>query len=303
MLFVGNSVEFYTRFAAVIASNAKKGDTMGKTVLVTGSSSGIGRAAAKLFAARGWNVAATARNPASFASWEQTNTIMVPKLDVNDEATIVAAIAATIHRFGTIDVLVNNAGYGVFGPLEGITAEQLERQFQTNVLGTAAVIRHVLPIMRQRRSGTIVNVSSIAGRIAGPFQSAYHGTKYALEGLSESLRFELKPHGIRVKLVEPAHFKTDFIARSLQWAEHSAYEPQLGNLMAWVSHSDENAPGPEPVAETIFKAATDQSERLRYPVKGRLFLVLRAILPDAMWRSMLGAGMNRRPKGSRTGTP
>jgi hypothetical protein len=134
------------------------------------------------------------------------------------------------------------------------------------------------------------------GRIAGPFQSAYHATKYALEGLSESLRFELKPHGIHVKLVEPAHFKTDFIARSPQWAMHRAYEPQLGNLMAWVSHSDQNAPSPEPVAETIFKAATDPSERLRYPVKGRLFLVLRAILPDAIWRSMLGAGMNRRPK-------
>jgi short-subunit dehydrogenase len=117
-----------------------------------------------------------------------------------------------------------------------------------------------------------------------------------VEGLSESLAYELKAHGIRVKLVEPAHFKTRFIERSLQWASHAAYEPQAGNMRAWVEHGDRRAPSAEPVAEAIYRAATDGSTRLRYPVKGRLTLVLHAVLPSAMWRAMMGAGLTRRPK-------
>src|SRR2546428_12594266 len=193
---------------------------MTPTVLITGSSSGIGKACAQLFVARGWNVAATARDPTALAGWAPTTHALALRLDVTNEETIAAAFAATTARFGSIEVLVNNAGYGVFGPLEGITPEQLERQFQTNVFGVAAMIRHVLPIMRQRRQGTIINMSSIAGRTADPFASAYGATKFAIEGLSESLRFELKAHGVRVKLIEPGHFKTDFLTRSLHLAKH-----------------------------------------------------------------------------------
>ena len=268
---------------------------MANTVLITGTSSGIGRVTAQRFAARGWNVAATARDPASIAGWAPGNVAAI-RLDVTDESSIAAAVAATIARFGTIDVLVNNAGFGVFGPLEGITAEALQREFQTNVFGAAAMIRHVLPIMRPRRKGTIVNVSSIAGRIAGPFSSAYDASKHALEGLSESLRFELKLHGIRVKLVEPGHFKTDFTTHNLKWATHPAYESERQNWKAWMDQEHEKAPSPEPVADAIYKAATDSSDRLRIVVNGRMFLFVRAILPDAMWRSLMGAGMTRRPR-------
>jgi len=274
---------------------------MAKTVLLTGSSSGIGRTTAQLFASRGWNVAATARRPASLESWAQAKNIAALQLDVTDEASIASAVAATADRFGPIDVLVNNAGYGLFGPLEGAAAAQWEAQFQTNVFGVAAVIRHVLPMMRERRSGTIVSVSSVGGRTAAPFASGYHASKFAIEGLSESLRYELSLHGIRVKVVEPAHFKTGFISRSLQCVRHSAYEAQLDNYMAWVHHEDEKAPGPEPVAEAIWRAANDSSARLRYPVKGSLILVLTAILPDALWRSLLGDGMTRRPKARAAG--
>jgi NAD(P)-dependent dehydrogenase (short-subunit alcohol dehydrogenase family) len=233
---------------------------MAQTVLITGCSSGIGRVTAQLFAKQGWNVAATARDPASLADLAGPRVMALP-LDVTDEAAIAAAVAATSTRFDAIDVLVNNAGYGLFGPLEGVTAEQLKAQFQTNVFGAAALIRHTLPLMRQRRSGTIVNISSNGGQIAGPFATAYHATKFAIEGLSESLRFELRPHCIRVKLVEPGHVKTNFLTRSLTWATHSAYEPQLDNWMARVAQSAPRAPDCAGVATVIFAAATDHSGR------------------------------------------
>jgi NAD(P)-dependent dehydrogenase (short-subunit alcohol dehydrogenase family) len=266
------------------------------TVLITGCSSGIGLLAARLFAARGWNVVATARHTAALEGLA-SDRLLVHPLDVVDEASIATAVAATVDRFGAIDVLVNNAGFGVFGPLEGITAEQLEQQFKVNVFGMAAMIRHVLPVMRRQHRGTIINMSSIGGRIATPFVSAYYSTKFAVEGLSEALRYELKAHGIRVKLIEPAHFKTSFIERSLErWAGHASYEPQMSNMKAWVADADARAPEASPVAEMILKAATDASDRLRYPVRGGLMLAIHAVLPDSVWRVMLGAGMNRLPK-------
>ena len=266
-----------------------------QTVLITGCSSGIGRMAARLFAERGWNVAATARRPEAIADLMAPNVVLLA-LDVTDEGSVGAAVAATMERFGRIDVLVNNAGFGVFGPLEAISRADLAREFDVNVLGLAAVTRHVLPVMRQQRSGTIVNMSSIGGRLTSPLCSAYYATKFAVEGLSDSLAYELKGHGIRVKLVEPAHFKTDFISRSLTWASHEAYEPQAGNMRAWIERGDRHAPSAEPVAEAIYRAAIDQSSRLRYPVKGRLMLAMHALLPQTLWRGMMSAALTRRPK-------
>jgi len=271
---------------------------MASTVLITGCSSGIGLLTARLFAERGWTVAATARNAGALAGLAARG-VLTLALDVLDEASIAAAVGETEARCGAIDVLVNNAGYGVFGPLEGLSAEQLERQFRVNVFGAAAMIRHALPGMRARRQGTIINMSSIGGRIATPYFSAYYASKFAIEGLSESLRYELKAHGVRVKLIEPAHFKSDFIDRSLQWATHSAYEPQVSNMRAWVTQSASKAPPADPVAAMILKAATDRSDRLRYPVSGGLMLAIHALLPDAVWRTLVGGGMNRAPKPQR----
>ena len=154
----------------------------------------------------------------------------------------------------------------------------------------------VLPIMRRQHSGISVNVSSAAGRFGSAFLSPYAATKYAIEGLSESLRFELKAFGVRVKLVEPGHFKSDFLTRNLQWSEHSAYEPQLSNMKAWVAQSSNGAPDPDEVAKVIYKAATDHSGRLRYLANARLLLAMHAFLPDLLWHRMIGAGMNRPPK-------
>ncbi len=200
---------------------------MAKVVLITGCSGGIGRLTAKLFADRGWSVAATARRPEEIS----LDNVTALRLDVTDEASIASAVAATVDRFGTIDVLVNNAGYGLFGPLEGAGAGEFEAQIRTNLLGPVSVICHVLPVMRARRTGVIVNVSSLAGRVATPFMSGYSASKFAVEGFSESLRYELSLHGIRVKIVEPAHFKTGFFERSIKLTSHAAYAAQFQNYM------------------------------------------------------------------------
>jgi NAD(P)-dependent dehydrogenase (short-subunit alcohol dehydrogenase family) len=272
---------------------------MTRTAFITGTSSGIGRATAELMARRGYRVAATARDPAALGDWARSENVIALPLDVTDEPSIAAAVAVAVERLGGIDVLVNNAGYGLMGPLEGASPVQVELQIRTNVLGAISVIRHVLPIMRRRRSGTIINVSSIGGRTAAPFAALYHASKFALEGLSESLRYEASLHGIRVKLIEPGHFKTDFLGRSLHTTSHPEYDAPFQNYMEWAFEEDRKAPGPEPVAEAIVRAAEDPSRRLRYPVKGALVLALTRLLPDAFWRPLLAAGMTRRP-GKRT---
>mgnify|MGYP002783938161 CR=1 FL=1 len=260
-----------------------------KTVLITGSSTGIGRAAALAFAARGWNVAASMRTPnaASFGDAPASANIFTPRLDVTDPGSIHLAIDQTLERFGTIDALVNNAGYMLMGPLEAWREGELEAQFSTNVFGLVAVTRAVLPIMRKAGGGNIVNVSSIGGRMAFPLGSAYHSTKFAVEGLSESLRYELAPHNIRVKVVEPGGIRTDFIKRGLQWVEHPAYARTAIPMQRLMQQVDRFAPGPEAVARIILRAAGDRSGKLRYPAKPGPFLFLRSILPDAAIRTML----------------
>ena len=269
---------------------------MAKTVLITGASSGIGKMTAELMAKSGWRVAATARDPAALGAWAEGPDLAAIPLDVTREESVAAGVAAVVERFGGIDVLVNNAGFGVFGPLEGTTAEQAETLFRTNVLGPIALIRHVLPIMRAARSGTLINVSSVGGRTAAPFASLYHASKFAIEGLSESLRYEASLHGIRVKVIQPSHFRTGFIGRSLVLTRQPAYDEQLDNYMAWVRKEDEGAPTAEPVAEAILAAAEDTSPKLRFPVKGAMILAMTKYLPDGFWRPLIGAGMTRRPK-------
>lgn len=269
---------------------------MAKTILITGASTGIGRLTAELFARKGWNVAASARNPETLSALAGAANTAAYQLDVTDSGSITRTVDLAVERFGTLDVLVNNAGYGVFGPIEGTTFQELERQFRTNVTGAIEVIRAVMPVMRRQKSGTIINVSSIGGRIASPFASLYHASKFAIEGFSESFRYEAAIHGVRVKLVEPAHFKTDFMARSLKLASHSDYESQFNNFMEWVRLEDSKAPTAEPVAATILRAAEDGSGKLRYPVKGGVILALTRILPDSVWRSLMSAGLTRKPR-------
>lgn len=265
---------------------------MAKTILITGASSGISEATAKYFTQKGWNVAATMRCPDKAGRWAQAQNVIVPLLNVIDERTIASAIQETVTRFSAIDVLVNNAGYGLTGPLEGISSQQFKQQFETNVFGLVAVTQQVLPLMRHQRQGTIINVSSIGGRVAFPFASAYHASKFAVEGLSESLRFELKRQGIRVKLVEPGGIKTDFISRSQRWVDHPAYEPELSNMIKMTTNLNDHLPNPDGVAKVIYQAATDRTERLRYAAQPGSYLLMHQFFPDRVWRSLIGMALN-----------
>jgi NAD(P)-dependent dehydrogenase (short-subunit alcohol dehydrogenase family) len=255
-----------------------------KTVLITGTSSGIGKATVKYFSENGWNVAATMRTPSKETELGKLPNVKLYQLDVTDDASIQAAINGAIKDFGGIDAIVNNAGYGAVGIFEKATKEQIQKQFDTNVFGVMNVTRQILPYFRNKKSGTIINVTSMGGRITFPIYSVYHGTKWAVEGWAEALNFELRPFNIQVKNVEPGAIKTDFYERSMDLfkkdglTDYDNYEQvAYKNSQA----AGETAPGPEVVAKTIFKAATDGSSKLRYPasVQTSMLLFIRWLLP------------------------
>ncbi|WP_244228721.1 SDR family oxidoreductase [Mucilaginibacter endophyticus] len=188
---------------------------MNKTILITGASSGIGAATAKLFQAKGWNVIATMRQPENQTELKATDNLLLTRLDVLDLESIQNAVNEGIKKFGKIDVLVNNAGYGAFGTLESFTREQIIRQFNTNVIGLLDVTKALLPHFRANKSGVIINISSIGGKMTFPLGTLYHGTKFAVEGISESLSYEVEEFGGKVKIIEPGAIATDFAGRSL----------------------------------------------------------------------------------------
>ncbi len=242
---------------------------MKKTILITGSSSGIGRATAQYFSQNGWNVAATMRKPENEKEIKESSSMKLYRLDVQNEDSIQKSIEKVISDFGKIDVVLNNAGYGAMGPFEAATTDQIKRQFDVNVFGLMAVIQHILPHFRQNNSGTIINVSSIAGRLTMPLYSLYHGTKWAVEGFSESLAFELAQFGIKIKIIEPGVIKTDFTGRSadvLVKEGLDSYETLIKSFDEKFAKFIDKAADPKLVAQTIYKAATDTSNRMRYLV-------------------------------------
>ncbi len=269
-----------------------------KTVFITGSSSGIGRAAVELFSKKGWNVAATMRNPGNETALRQLENVKLYKLDVLDESSVKAAVKQVLTDFGHIDVLVNNAGYGALGPFEAATREQIRKQFDTNVTGLLDVTQELLPHFRERKSGVIINISSVAGRVAFPLYSLYNGTKWAVEGFSESLQYELRQFGIRVKLVEPGPIKTEFDGRSkvvLQKNGLTAYDDYSSKLFGNMSKATARASSAEEVAATIYKAATDNRNKLRYPVGGGapMLLILRRIIPNSWFYGIMRLAIER----------
>ncbi|WP_214072985.1 SDR family oxidoreductase [Mucilaginibacter sp. dw_454] len=241
---------------------------MKKTVLITGASSGFGREAAKLFNTNNWNVIATMRSPEKETELNTLNNVFVCKLDVTDNISIQQAVTAGTEKFGKIDVLVNNAGYGALGALETATEEQIKQQFDVNVFGLIAVTKAVLPGMREQQSGTIINISSVGGRVTFPFSSLYHATKFAVEGMTESLQYELNPLGISLKIVEPGGYRTEFAGRSMTLLNADNFEGYHASFSKFITMLD-NWPMSEniaEVAEVIYEAATDDTEKLRYPV-------------------------------------
>ena len=256
----------------------------GPTVLVTGASSGIGAATVRRFAVAGWRVVATMRSPDRQPP-DKDGAALRLRLDVTDDASVRAAMDEVLDRLGQIDVLVNNAGYGLVGPMEAYEDEDLRRQFETNVLGVFRTTRAVIPHMRGRGNGTIVMVSSIGGRLTTPLTSAYNATKWAVEGLSESVRYELAPFGVRVKVVEPGGIATDFGGRSMATVTAEPYQAMTDALMK--RYAARPLPGPEKVADIILQAATDTSGRLRYLVHHQPLWALRRFLPDLIWRRLM----------------
>ncbi|QAU22780.1 SDR family oxidoreductase [Dyella sp. M7H15-1] len=260
--------------------------------LITGASSGIGLAAANLFVERGWRVAATMRNTTDGAALAEHEQVVVLPLDVTDTASVERAVAATLEHFGRIDAVINNAGYGLFGPFETATDEQVRRQFATNVDGTFSVIRAVLPSMRKQGSGTIVNVASLGGLMTLPFFSLYHATKFAVVGFTESLSFELAPLGIRAKFVAPGVVATDFsgrsLARTFSDGEH-AYGGTLPKVMSAMDMRRGNYSSAESIAEIIFTAATDGSDQVMYLAgqDAEQIFVLRQTLSEAQRLEMV----------------
>lgn len=243
---------------------------MANTVLITGASTGIGRATAIYFHEQGWNVIATMRTPKKEQELTQLENMVVSRLDVTDLASIESAIADGIEKFGGIDVLVNNAGYGAYGPLEAFPRDNIVRQFDTNVVGLLDVTRAILPHFRKRKEGTVINISSVGGKVTFPLGALYHGTKFAVEGITEALAFEFMQIGCKAKIVEPGSIATDFGGRSFDFqndegmAEYQRMvSAMLKGLEAVLSDTSRVAP-PSVVAEVIFEAATDSTDKLRY---------------------------------------
>jgi NAD(P)-dependent dehydrogenase (short-subunit alcohol dehydrogenase family) len=245
---------------------------MPKTILITGASSGIGLATAKRFAQEGWNVVATMRSPTDAPDLTKlSDRVMITRLDVQDLPSIESAVAAAIDRFGTIDVLVNNAGFGLMGVFESLSREQIRQQIDVNVIGVMDVTRAVLPQMRKQKSGIIINVSSRAGIIAQPMISLYSTSKFALEGFSEAISFELAAVGITVKIIQPSGgiTSTKFTDRTAKEATPLTPPPDYAPFIEatrktyakMLTAAKTDTPD---VAEVIFTAATDGTNKLRY---------------------------------------
>lgn len=261
-----------------------------KVVLITGTSSGIGRASALHLAGRGFRVFGTRRRlepgPGTFQE---------VVMDVNDDDSVARAIDAIYEQAGRIDVVVNNAGFGYAGAIEDTSMAEAKEQFETNFFGTLRVCRAVLPRMRARGDGRIINVSSIGGLIAVPFQGMYCASKFALEGMTEALRLEVKAFGIKVTLVEPGDFRTAFTEnrrRVRASGAGSAYDAQMQNTLAIIERDEQRGPAPMDVARLLEKIIATPDPRPRYSVGmayQRFAIVVRRLLPASLFERIIAA--------------
>jgi len=271
-----------------------------KVALVTGSSSGIGFETSLMLARAGFNTYASMRNlekskNITEIAKKEKLPLQVVQLDVNNDGSVKDAIVKILKADQRIDVLINNAGYGLFGSVEDTSIEEIKAQFETNFFGVVRVTQQVLPFMRRQNSGTIVNVSSVGGRIGLPALSAYHSTKFALEGLSESIAFELEPFGIRVVIIEPGVIRTNILNSSS--SAKKALDPKspyfslsqkLNDNFKSMMESELSSP-PEEVAKVILQAVTSENPQLRYSVgdDAANLIHARKNVPDKEFRKMI----------------
>jgi NAD(P)-dependent dehydrogenase (short-subunit alcohol dehydrogenase family) len=232
-----------------------------KTIFITGASSGLGKATAKLFSAKGWNVVATMRTPAREKELGSLPNISLLELDVSNPKQILEVVQR-VTSTGSVDVVLNNAGYALTGPLEASTDDQVIAQINTNELGAILVTKAFIPHFRERKSGMFLTTTSIGGLVSFPLNAVYHATKWALEGFAESLSFELRPFNISVKTISPGGMKSDFMGKA-QMVEDKPYAEMFHKMLAMFGDA---LPGstPEQIAEVVYQAATDGKEQLRY---------------------------------------
>lgn len=272
---------------------------MSKTILITGASSGIGKESAKKFQANGWNVIATMRTPENETELNTLDNVFVTALDVQNLDSIHAAMQEGISKFGKIDVVLNNAGYGLMGTFESATRESVARQFDVNVLGLFDVTRAALPHFRKNKDGMFINISSIGGKMTFPIMPLYHSTKFAVEGFSESLHYELEAIGVKVKIIEPGGVNTDFGGRSMDFQhneELTEYNEFVGAVMGTFENmmNPDTISSPEQIADVIFTAATDGTNTLRYRAgaDAEQLLTARKNMNDAEFIGMMKSQLN-----------
>lgn len=268
-----------------------------KTVFITGASSGIGKETVILFSKMNWNVIATMRNPEKDNVLRKMPGVAILQCDVTNTDSIKRAVKEGVSRFGSIDVLVNNAGFYTVGVLEAATEAQIKKQIDTNLTGLINVTKTILPYFRTKKQGVIVNISSIAGRTSIPLQSLYHATKWAVEGFSESLQYEVAPFNIKVKLIEPGVIKTDFYGRSMTMMRADAlidYEDYAKKVSENLIANGNQGSSPQEVAKMIYKASNDRSNKMRYLVgKSIGMLALYKLLPKKLFFEAMNKVMTK----------
>jgi NAD(P)-dependent dehydrogenase (short-subunit alcohol dehydrogenase family) len=270
--------------------------TAKKVVLVTGASSGIGQACAEHLAKIGWRVFGTGR---AAAPTQPTSAVEMVTMDVTDEDSVRQCVEGVLAKAGRLDAVVNNAGISIMGAVEDTSIDEAKAQLETNFFGVLRVCRATLPALRKNRGGHIVNISSLAGIIGLPFSGLYSASKFALEGVSESLRMECRAFGIHVVLVEPGDFRTNITARRqiVAAAEaNSAYADAFARAKEKQAHDETSAPGPEAVARLVGRILADPNPRTRYSVgmlSQRMVVPLKRILPQRVfeWAARQAFGM------------
>ncbi|MEM8582707.1 MAG: oxidoreductase [Bacteroidota bacterium] len=275
---------------------------MKKVIVVTGASSGIGKAAALQFIQEGHTVYGVARRVEKMQDLVEAGGHAM-KMDVTEHEQVHTVISDIIAREGKVDVLVNNAGYAVYGPVEEISYEQAKRQFEVNLFGLAEVTKAVIPTMRQQRSGTIINVSSVGGKIYSPLGAWYHATKHALEGWSDCLRLELAEFGIDVVIVEPGAIKTEFgdaMDQQFGSTENSHYASLKKAMEQAIEHTyaSGNFSEPEVIADTLSKVVRSNKPKTRYAAgkMANLSLRMRRLVSDRMFDNMVMRMVSQRAK-------
>lgn len=237
---------------------------MKKTIFITGASSGLGKAAALLFQANGWKVIATMRKPENEAELTNLENVKVVQLDVTDSSQIKETISKILET-DPVDVVLNNAGYGLIGPLESFSEVQINDQIQTNLFGVINVTKAFVSNFRERKAGIFINITSTFGLLGYPSCSVYNASKFAVDGFSEGLAYELAQFGIKVKVVAPGGMQTDFAGRSLQGGLHEAYSDLIAKVAEGYSEEQiANYTKAENVAAIIYEAASDGKNQLRY---------------------------------------